>query len=181
MACDLPRETKISFFGTFTIFFSIRGARKAGTPIHWAEFIHMLGSFLLFRRCGRGGLERKSICVRSRRDVWRHPLRPKRYCLNVIRPGPSMPIDRSLLQSLRGFSTAPLAFSPEENKLDLGDAGPVITYALRPYPSAGAAYELELYLAVDKCEGLAEDCIITTPAGMRWCRSRLRGISSRHC
>ena len=41
------------------------------------------------------------------------------------------------------------------NRLDLGDADPVITYALRPYPSGGGCYELELYLAVDKCEGLA--------------------------
>jgi len=33
--------------------------------------------------------------------------------------------------------------------------GPEVSYASRPYPSAGAAYELELYLAVHKCEGLA--------------------------
>jgi SagB-type dehydrogenase family enzyme len=37
------------------------------------------------------------------------------------------------------------------NKLDLDDGG----HAVRPYPSAGASYELELYLAIDKCEGLA--------------------------
>ena len=33
--------------------------------------------------------------------------------------------------------------------------GPEITYSTRPYPSAGSAYELELYLAVSNCEGLA--------------------------
>ena len=32
--------------------------------------------------------------------------------------------------------------------------GPAFTYAVRPYPSGGSSYELELYLAVDKCEGL---------------------------
>ncbi len=42
-----------------------------------------------------------------------------------------------------------------KSRVDLGDAGPVVEYAHRPYPSAGAEYELELYLAVDKCEGLA--------------------------
>ena len=36
-------------------------------------------------------------------------------------------------------------------RVDLGDAGgPLIAYAARPYPSAGASYELELYLAVDR-------------------------------
>jgi SagB-type dehydrogenase family enzyme len=36
-------------------------------------------------------------------------------------------------------------------EFDLDDGG----HAVRPYPSAGAGYELELYLAVDTCEGLA--------------------------
>jgi len=42
------------------------------------------------------------------------------------------------------------------DKLDLGgDDDPVIEYAARPYPSGGGSWELELYLAVDKCEELA--------------------------
>jgi SagB-type dehydrogenase family enzyme len=39
--------------------------------------------------------------------------------------------------------------------LDFGGGGPDIEYAARPYPSGGSAYELEFYLAVANCEGLA--------------------------
>ncbi|MBV8924838.1 MAG: SagB family peptide dehydrogenase, partial [Bradyrhizobium sp.] len=41
--------------------------------------------------------------------------------------------------------------------LDFGDgnAGPDLDFTSRPYPSAGSAYELELYLAVNNCDGLA--------------------------
>ncbi|WP_234683465.1 SagB/ThcOx family dehydrogenase [Bradyrhizobium monzae] len=35
------------------------------------------------------------------------------------------------------------------------DVGPEATYSSRPYPAAGSAYELELYLTVSNCEGLA--------------------------
>jgi SagB-type dehydrogenase family enzyme len=38
---------------------------------------------------------------------------------------------------------------------DFGGGGPIITYTTRPYPSGGSSYELELYLAVANCEGLA--------------------------
>ena len=37
---------------------------------------------------------------------------------------------------------------------DFGADGPVVTYAARPYPSGGSAYELELYLTIANCYGL---------------------------
>src|SRR5262249_34180368 len=42
-----------------------------------------------------------------------------------------------------------------QSRLDggLGGGGPVVEYAVRPDPSAGGSWELELYLAVDRCEG----------------------------
>jgi SagB-type dehydrogenase family enzyme len=45
--------------------------------------------------------------------------------------------------------------SAGKSSLDFGDDGPMVEYAARPYPSGGGSWELELYLAVDKCEGLA--------------------------
>lgn len=38
---------------------------------------------------------------------------------------------------------------------DMDGGGPEVSYASRPYPGGGAAYELELYLAVAHCDGLA--------------------------
>jgi SagB-type dehydrogenase family enzyme len=35
------------------------------------------------------------------------------------------------------------------------DGGPPLSYTVRPYPAGGASYELEIYLAVDACDGLA--------------------------
>ncbi len=42
-----------------------------------------------------------------------------------------------------------------KDQADLGDGGPMVEYAARPYPAGGGAYELELYLAVANCDGLA--------------------------
>jgi SagB-type dehydrogenase family enzyme len=41
------------------------------------------------------------------------------------------------------------------SKPDFGEEGPDIEYTTRLYPSGGSAYELELYLAVANCDGLA--------------------------
>jgi SagB-type dehydrogenase family enzyme len=40
------------------------------------------------------------------------------------------------------------------SKLDPDGSGPDVAFTTRPYPAAGSAYELELYLAVANCEGL---------------------------
>jgi len=42
-----------------------------------------------------------------------------------------------------------------KSRIDMDDGGPEVSYAARPYPSGGSAYELELYLAVGNCDGLA--------------------------
>src|SRR5439155_17605323 len=40
------------------------------------------------------------------------------------------------------------------SKIDFDGEGPDFDYTTRPYPAAGSAYELELYLNVANCEGL---------------------------
>jgi SagB-type dehydrogenase family enzyme len=51
----------------------------------------------------------------------------------------------------RFLDGAARTLSRRNDAADLDDGG----HTVRPYPCAGASYELELYLAVDKCEGLA--------------------------
>jgi SagB-type dehydrogenase family enzyme len=44
--------------------------------------------------------------------------------------------------------------TPLDPGADPAGGGPTITHTVRPYPSGGASYELELYLAVNICDGL---------------------------
>jgi SagB-type dehydrogenase family enzyme len=57
---------------------------------------------------------------------------------------------------------------------ELGDEAPEIGFARRPYPSGGGSWPLELYLAVDKCDGLPRgfyhydaEAHALTPIGLR--------------
>jgi SagB-type dehydrogenase family enzyme len=63
------------------------------------------------------------------------------------------PITLAELSQLLDGTARVLSRSKKESQF--GNGGPTVEYAARPYPSAGSSYALELYLAVDKCEGLA--------------------------
>ena len=94
------------------------------------------------------------------REVWVSPPQPLSPAATLLRERHSIrsfddqrPI--TLAELARFLDGAARVQSTWESPLDLGDDGPVVEYAVRPYPSGGGSYGLELYLAVDRCEGLA--------------------------
>jgi SagB-type dehydrogenase family enzyme len=94
----------------------------------------------------------------------------KKIDLRKIAHSPQLSRAAKLLRqrhSTRSFDDRPITLSELARFLDgaarvqskfdstLGEGGPAVAYAARPYPSGGGSYGLELYLAVDKCNGLA--------------------------
>ena len=61
----------------------------------------------------------------------------------------------TLAELARFLNTTARIQSKWKSRADLGEGGPMVEYAARPYPAGGGAYELELYLAVANCQGLA--------------------------
>src|SRR6185295_16230035 len=59
------------------------------------------------------------------------------------------------LAELARFLDSAARVLSEWNSVANFEGGAEVSYSARPYPSAGSAYELELYLAVSNCEGLA--------------------------
>ena len=61
----------------------------------------------------------------------------------------------TLAELARLLDSAARVRSKWTSSVDTGGGGPEVSYAARPYPSGGSAFELELYLTVGNCNGLA--------------------------
>jgi SagB-type dehydrogenase family enzyme len=61
----------------------------------------------------------------------------------------------TLAELARFLDGAARVLSTWSLRAEFGDDAPMVAHTARPYPSAGASYGLELYVAVDTCEGLA--------------------------
>lgn len=81
------------------------------------------------------------------------------------REDPPLAAVQSARRSVRAYGTEPLTVAQLGEFLyrvgrieDMWEVGPGMAYVAKPYPAGGSLYELELYAAVRRCEGL-EPCL----------------------
>ena len=142
------------------IFCSIRTARKGGTPIRWAEFIRV-SAIIAAPPAVRPSWPGKAIDLSKVSTAHPQAISPVAKLLRERHSTRSFDDQRPItLTELSRFLDGTVRVLSRSNaKPDLDDGG----HTVRPYPSAGAAYELELYLAVDCAKGFNAASIITTP------------------
>ena len=146
------RVTMSSCFGIFTIFCSIRAAAKGGTPIH-GRSSSLCGYYF-------------AVASNSATVAWKEN-RSAKLLGGTIGVGladcdaSASTSSSRIFDDLHPLTIAELSRFLEDtapvlsrSKVERGVGGPLVAFAVRPYPSAGACYELELYLAVNECEGL---------------------------
>ncbi len=101
----------------------------------------------------RPGWPGKKIDLRKFSTAVREATSPFAQLLNERQSTRSFDDSRpiTLSELSRFLEKTARVLSTSDSKPDFDDGG----IAVRPYPSAGASYELELYLAINACQGLA--------------------------
>jgi SagB-type dehydrogenase family enzyme len=129
--------------------------RSTGGPTCQSGWQHLRlckRRFTAALRCVRRGPARRSTCGNCYfgSDLALRKLLRERHSVRDF--DDEHPI--TLAELARFLDTTARVLSEWKSDANFGGS-PEITYSTRPYPSAGSAYELELYLAVSNCEGLA--------------------------
>ena len=147
MAFARQKVTATSFFGTSTIFCSTRAARKAGKPTRWADFMLMRAPRAPLPAV-RPSWPGKKIDLRKLSATRAEPSSPVAKLLRERHSTRTFDDERpiTLAELSRFLEGTARVLATSSSSIDLGEDAPVVAYAARPYPSAGAAYELELYL-----------------------------------
>ena len=155
-----PRAMTISCYGISTTSCSMRAARKAATPTQQALSTPNIGVMppppaLRPRWPGKSiDLKKLTAAAASAGAAAALPKpRGHRHSTRVF--DAEHPITLAELALFLDGTARVQAKWNARVDLDGNGGGPLIEYAARPYPSAGAAWELELYLSVDRCAGLA--------------------------
>ena len=137
-AFDRPRVTTTSFFGTFTIFCSTRAARE-GRHANPLGGVYPYAGVMPPLPAVRPRWPGKKIDLRKFSAAHSEAISPVAKLLRERHSTRSFDDQRpiTLAELSRFLDSTARVLSRWKSRLDLGDDGPVVAYAVRPYPSAG--------------------------------------------